>query len=195
MYFIFFLIFNLSSPLTYEALLDESHGIKCGQVELPAPPGGSQQPDPKLVKVSLNSSDKTFVKIRNKTMGPEIFDTLSGLAKHLKMLQSKMTGGAASVAEMKELVQKNLKDAQSNQALPVRVSTPFLKIWFICPGMSRSINLHMSALEGIMEEKGPLYAKFQPVETGLLLNSQVFSKLSYKFVFSPKIPGTQRTFK
>jgi len=141
----------LLSPLTYEALLDESHGIKCGQVELPAPPSGSQQPDPKLVKVSLNSSDKTFVKIRNKTMGPEIFDTLSGLAKHLKMLQSKMTGGAASVAEMKELVQKNLKDAQS---------------------MSRSINLHMSALEGIMEEKGPLYAKFQPVETGLLLNSQ-----------------------
>ena len=121
MHFFLLSIFNLSSPLTYEALLDESHGIKCGQVELPAPPGGSQQPDPKLVKVSLNSSDKTFVKIRNKTMGPEIFDTLSGLAKHLKMLQSKMTGGAASVAEMKELVQKNLKDAQSNQALPVRV--------------------------------------------------------------------------
>ena len=34
-----------------------------------------------------------------------------------------------------------------------------------------------------MEEKGPLYAKFQPVETGLLLNSQVFSELSYKLVF------------
>ena len=138
------------SPLTYEALLDESHGIKCGQVELPNPDGGPDNPKPP-VKVSLSSADKTFVKIRNKTMGPEIFDTLSALAKNLKMLQSKMTGGATSVAEMKALVQNNLKDAQ---------------------GMSRSINLHMTALENIMEEKGPIYAKFQPIETGLLLNAQ-----------------------
>ena len=80
------------------------------------------------VQVSLNSSDKTFVKIRNKTMGPEIFDTLSGLAKNLKQLQSKMTGGATSVAEMKALVQNNLREAQ---------------------GMSRSINMHMTALEQV----------------------------------------------
>ena len=41
------------SPLTYEALLDESHGIRCGQVEFPAPPDAPQS---KPVKVILQLS-------------------------------------------------------------------------------------------------------------------------------------------
>ena len=134
----------LLSPMTYESLLDESYGIKCGVVELTGADG-------KDIKVPLNSIDKIFVKIRNKTMGPEIFDTLSSLTKQLKQLQSKMTGGGVSVSEMKTFVQNNLKDAQ---------------------GMSKSINLHMNALEKIMNEKGPIYARFQPIETSLLLNTQ-----------------------
>ena len=37
------------SPLTYEALLDESHGIRCGQVEFPAPPDAPQSKPTKVI--------------------------------------------------------------------------------------------------------------------------------------------------
>ena len=133
----------LLSPMNYEALLDETYGINCGMVEL--------RPELGNVKLPLNSKDKVFRKIRNKMMGPEIFTILSSFAQHLQQIQTKITtASGVSVAEMKRFVQRDLKEVQ---------------------GQSKAISTHIGALEFIQKEKGPLYEKLQPVETGLLLNT------------------------
>ena len=131
----------LLSPVSYEALLDEVFGISCGVVELSSPKRNER---PETVKLELSNKDKIFDNIRCRHFS-SIFSVLSANAKQLRQKQTQAS--AMSVTEMKDFVNRDLKELQNQ---------------------SKSITLHIEASEQIQKEKGHYYEDLLPLEAGLL---------------------------
>lgn len=129
----------LLSPLTYEALLNEVFQNVCGTIDL-----DERVTKGDHVKLQLSSRDKMFAKIRAQHFS-NIFASLSSYAKQLKQQQAK--AASMSVVEMKNFIQKDLKEMQNQ---------------------SKAVALHIGACEVIQQEKGPLYEYTLPLEHGLV---------------------------
>ena len=128
-------ISTLLSPVTYEALLDELFGVVCGVVDF------------KKDKLELSTKDKVFENIRFMHFA-SIFGVLSQTAKSLR--QSQENAAEMNVNEMRDFVQKDLRDLQRQ---------------------GRAISVHIGASEAIQREMGHYYEDLLPLENGLLRSS------------------------
>ena len=136
---------TLLSPVTYEALLDEVFGICCGVVDFQ---GGLQKAEGSetlpALKLELSNKDKIFENIRCRHFS-SIFSVLSTNAKQLRQKQNQAS--AMSVTEMKEFVNRDLRELQHQ---------------------SKAISIHIEASEKIQKEKGHYYEEFLHLEAELL---------------------------
>lgn len=109
------------TQLTYEGALDEHFGIRAGVIEFPPAVAGGEHP----LKMSLNSRDAIFNKIRNRHFA----GVAAQLTWRARELQSrKNSTQEMSAAQMKSFVTNDLRALQLQQ---------------------KSLSLHISACEAI----------------------------------------------
>ncbi|KAK7503562.1 hypothetical protein BaRGS_00005101 [Batillaria attramentaria] len=116
----------LSSPMSYEALLDETFGIECGVIELGADVVGKTQ----SVKMLLSSQDPIYSEIRNRHFS-SVFPYLSAKAKELQGIYEKKNS-LKTVGDMRNFVSQDLGRLKQQQA---------------------ALSHHISACEHIMKSK------------------------------------------
>ncbi|PVD19345.1 hypothetical protein C0Q70_19832 [Pomacea canaliculata] len=119
----------LCSPMTYEALLDESFGIQCGVIEFSA----EVLAKPKSVKILLSSQDPIYVEIRDRHFS-SVFPFLGAKAKELKTIYEKKND-LKTVGDMKNFVSQDLGRLKEHQT---------------------TLSYHISACEYIMKMKTQL---------------------------------------
>ncbi|PIK61281.1 putative vacuolar protein sorting-associated protein 33B isoform X3 [Apostichopus japonicus] len=119
------LVTPLCTQTTYEGLVDERYGVNCGFCEFPANVTGTN----KSMKLLLNTEDMLFEEIRNR----HISNVFGFLSQQAKLVQSGYSKGRniASIGEMKDYVQKELKDLKQQY---------------------KSLTIHIGACEGIIQQ-------------------------------------------
>ncbi|KAK7115615.1 vacuolar protein sorting-associated protein 33B-like [Littorina saxatilis] len=116
----------MCTPMTYEALLDETFGIECGVIELGAEIVGKQQ----NVKMLLTSNDPIYTEIRDCHFS-SVFPFLSAKAKELHAIHEKKNS-LTSIGDLKNFVTQDLGRLKQQQA---------------------ALSHHISACEHIMKTK------------------------------------------
>lgn len=116
----------LCSPMSYEALLDETFGIECSVIELGAEVVGKAQ----SVKLLLASQDPIYCEIRDRHFS-SVFPYLSAKAKELQGIYEKKNS-LKTVGDMKNFVAQDLGRLKQQQA---------------------ALSHHISACEHIMKSK------------------------------------------
>ncbi|XP_076444222.1 vacuolar protein sorting-associated protein 33B-like [Babylonia areolata] len=116
----------MCSPMSYEALLDETFSIECGVIELAADVVGKQQ----NVKMLLSSNDPIYSEICNRHFS-SVFPFLSAKAKELQAIYEKKNS-LKTVGDMKTFVNQDLGRLKHQQA---------------------ALSHHISACEHIMKTK------------------------------------------
>ncbi|KAL8606733.1 hypothetical protein ACOMHN_018767 [Nucella lapillus] len=116
----------LCSPMSYEALLDETFSIECGVIEIDAEVVGKQQ----NVKMLLTSGDPVYSEIRDRHFS-SVFPFLSAKAKELQAIHEKKNT-LKTVGDMKNFVHQDLGRLKQQQAV---------------------LSHHISACEHIMKSK------------------------------------------
>ncbi|XP_056021791.1 vacuolar protein sorting-associated protein 33B-like isoform X1 [Ostrea edulis] len=101
----------LCSQLTYEGLLDETFGIKCGTIEFGPEVTGKQQ----TAKLLLNSDDQIFEDVRNRHFS-NVLGYLSSKAKSLQQDFDKRHD-LKSVGDMKDFVANELRRLKEQKAV------------------------------------------------------------------------------
>nr|XP_011447876.2 vacuolar protein sorting-associated protein 33B isoform X4 [Crassostrea gigas]XP_034325604.1 vacuolar protein sorting-associated protein 33B isoform X3 [Crassostrea gigas] len=101
----------LCSQLTYEGLLDETFGIKCGTIEFGPEVTGKQQ----SAKLLLNSDDAIFEDVRNRHFS-NVLGYLSSKAKSLQQDFDKRHG-LKSVGDMKDFVANELRRLKEQKSV------------------------------------------------------------------------------
>ncbi|XP_062574358.1 vacuolar protein sorting-associated protein 33B-like isoform X2 [Saccostrea cucullata] len=101
----------LCSQLTYEGLLDETFGIKCGAIEFGPEVTGKQQ----SAKLLLNSDDVIFEDVRNRHFS-HVLGYLSSKAKLLQQDFDKRHG-LKSVGDMKDFVANELRRLKEQKSV------------------------------------------------------------------------------
>uniref|UniRef100_S4RFL9 VPS33B late endosome and lysosome associated n=1 Tax=Petromyzon marinus TaxID=7757 RepID=S4RFL9_PETMA len=119
------LITPLCSQVTFEGLLDDIFGIKCGSVEFGPEVTGTE----KKLKILLNSQDKVFREIRNQHFS-NVFGLLSSKAKVLQTNYDKRHD--MNIQNMKEFVANELRALKQEH---------------------RSLSLYIGSCEAIMKRK------------------------------------------
>ncbi|CAM9768585.1 unnamed protein product [Lampetra planeri] len=119
------LITPLCSQVTFEGLLDDIFGIKCGNVEFGPEVTGTE----KKLKILLNSQDKVFREIRNQHFS-NVFGLLSSKAKVLQTNYDKRHD--MNIQNMKEFVANELRALKQEH---------------------RSLSLYIGSCEAIMKRK------------------------------------------
>ncbi|XP_022334055.2 vacuolar protein sorting-associated protein 33B-like isoform X1 [Crassostrea virginica] len=101
----------LCSQLTYEGLLDETFGIKCGTIEFGPEVTGKQQ----SAKLLLNSDDAIFEDVRNRHFS----NVLGYLSSKAKLLQQDFDKrhGLKSVGDMKDFVANELRRLKEQKSV------------------------------------------------------------------------------
>ncbi|GFN90569.1 vacuolar protein sorting-associated protein 33b [Plakobranchus ocellatus] len=117
----------LCTPMTYEAMLDESFGINCGMIDFDSEVTGES----KGTKMLLTSSDEIYAQIRDCHFS-QMFSYMKMKAKELQELENKKNN-LQSVGDMKQFVANDLRVLKQQQKL---------------------LSTHISACEAIIKMKG-----------------------------------------
>ncbi|XP_059151428.1 vacuolar protein sorting-associated protein 33B-like [Physella acuta] len=141
----------LCSPMTYEALLDETFGIECSMMNF------TTDKDKKETMLLLTSKDDIYSQIRDRHFS-HVFAYLSGKAKELQALYSKKDS-LATVGDMKNYVANELRVLKHQQKI---------------------LELHISACETVMKTKGKYdFEEFIRTEQNLLEGSDTRLSMTY----------------
>jgi hypothetical protein len=154
----------LLSPVTYEALLDEVFGIRLGVLDFEQAATEPKGEGLAKEKVDLAAREKLFDQIRYKHFS-SIFGLITAHAQQIRQAQAKAQ--SMNVGEMKDFVQKNLRD---------------LKL------ASRSVSIHIGASETITEEKGYIYEHHIPLELELTRGGSSASRAAVSHLESRALP-------
>ncbi|KAI8788981.1 vacuolar protein sorting-associated protein 33B [Biomphalaria glabrata] len=102
----------MCTPMTYEALLDETYKIECGVINFDTSGDGKATAASKLL---LTSQDEIYTQIRDRHFS-NVFSYLSAKAKELQALYNKKNN-LTTVGEMKEFVAKELRQLKHQQKI------------------------------------------------------------------------------
>ncbi|KAL3865585.1 hypothetical protein ACJMK2_042960, partial [Sinanodonta woodiana] len=143
----------LCTQVTYEGLLDDIFGIKCGFIEFDIDISGKEQG----AKILLSSKDMLYDDIRNRHF-TNVFDLLKSKAKELQALSDKRHG-LSSVTEMKDFVANDLKNLKQEKQI---------------------LSYHIGACERIIEKKTKSdFEDYIQTEHSLLEGSSLRSCMGY----------------
>ncbi|KAH9524585.1 Vacuolar protein sorting-associated protein 33B [Bulinus truncatus] len=142
----------LCSPMTYEALLDETFGIECSMINFDVAGEGKNSS-----KMLLTSQDEIYTQIRDRHFS-NVFPYLGAKAKELQALYNKKND-LKTVGDMKEFVAKELRQLKQQQKL---------------------LETHIGACEEIMKIKGKCdFEDLIKTEQYLLDGSQTKENMAY----------------
>lgn len=143
----------LCSPMTYEALLDESFGINCSMIDF----DGEVTGDGKGAKMLLTSQDEIYTLIRDCHFS-QMFSYLRDTAKKLQELENKKNN-LQSVGDMRKFVGNDLRVLKQQQKL---------------------LSTHISACEAILKIKGKTdFEDFIKIEHNLLEGIEYKDSMTY----------------
>ncbi|CAL1545477.1 unnamed protein product [Lymnaea stagnalis] len=143
----------LCTPMTYEALLDETFNIDCSIVNFET----DVTHEAKASKLLLTSQDEIYSQIRDCHFA-HIFSYLSGKAKELQGLHDKKNN-LKSVGDMKQYVANELRILKHQQKL---------------------LGIHIGACEVIMKtKKSQDFDEFIKAEQSLLEGTEIKENMSY----------------
>ncbi|RUS89069.1 hypothetical protein EGW08_003180 [Elysia chlorotica] len=143
----------LCSPMTYEALLDESFGINCGMIDF----DGEVTGDGKGTKMLLTSQDEIYTQIRDCHFS-QMFSYMRDTAKKLQELENKKNN-LQSVGDMRKFVGNDLRVLKQQQKL---------------------LSTHISASEAILKMKGKTdFEDFIKTEHNLLEGIENKENMTY----------------
>ncbi|XP_041371533.1 vacuolar protein sorting-associated protein 33B-like [Gigantopelta aegis] len=143
----------LCSPVTYEALLDETFSINCSFIEFGSEVVGKDQ----SVKKLLTSHDEIYEQIRNRHFS-NVFGYLSNKAKELQVGYDKKNS-LKTVGDMKDFVANDLKGLKQQH---------------------KALSYHIGACEVIMKRKAKMdFEEHIKVEHSLLEGTDLKESITY----------------